>query len=98
MVCNFRGNLYTIRNICAKYEQPLSKNERGFRVTSHKTDNKYLTLIFDPKVTSVQRKPCCNLYNMGNYCAKYVHPRSKHEREYTLQAVLQILRKFDLDL
>ena len=47
----------------------------------------------------MNRNLCCNLHMTGNHCAKYEHPLSKKMKEKVrLQALLQILIKFDLDL
>ena len=39
----------------------------------------HLTLAFDAIVISVILNLCCNLHNASNHCAKYEHPKSKHE-------------------
>ena len=46
VICNIVCNVHTISNNCAKYEHPLSKNEGGVSVTSHKLIVSMLDLVF----------------------------------------------------
>ena len=57
VILNFCYNLHTTSNYCSKYEQPLSKNEKGVCVRRHTTDRLqvYLTISFDSKVESMIR-------------------------------------------
>ena len=80
MICNVFCYSHTISNNCAKYEHPLSKNEGGVRVTSHKLIISIFVsifdLVFDTNGKAVIRNLCCNLHPIGNYCAIYEHPQS----------------------
>ena len=40
---------------------------------------------------------CCNLHNMGNYCALNEHPRSKNERRIRIMSHRLVVRMFTPD-
>ena len=55
------------------------------------------TETFHSKVMAVIRNLRWNLLIIGNHYAKYGHPPSKKNQEFTLQAFSQVLSIVDLD-
>ena len=89
-------NLQVISNLCAKYEHPPSKNERGVLFSRNKIDF-HLNIWHCPLIP--RSYLYCKLHMIGNHFADYEHPRSKNKREIRvtdrIQALLNVTLTFD---